>query len=170
MFHYKYYKPTFLGYPHGRKPPYGQTSTLWSPSFFAHVISNATRRQVDHPCNRTGRSSKEETEGRILMDYIESLPKPSKYLEQWGNINYALLWDFYILLHTFTLCIYIYIILYLEHPQARIWAWTCSDLFFCVTFEISPASKFSPGNAFCNYAQDGISSLNGQSRLNWCSG
>ena len=47
--------------------------------------------------------------------------------------------------------IHTYTIIYLEHPQARIWAWTCSDRFFCLTFEMSPASKFSPGNAFCNY-------------------
>jgi hypothetical protein len=39
-------------------------------------------------------------------------------------------------------------------------------VFFCLTLEISPASKFSPGGVFYNFAQDGISSLNGQSRLN----
>ena len=42
--------------------------------------------------------------------------------------------------------------------------------FFCLTLEISPASKFSPGGVFYNFAQDCISSVNGQSRLNWCSG
>ena len=71
----------------------------------------------------------------------------------------------YIYIHMYIIdynCIYIY----LEHPQARIWAWTCSDLFFCLTFEISPASKFSPGNDSAIM----LKMVNGQSCLNWCSG
>ena len=40
---------------------------------------------------------------------------------------------------------------YLEHPQAGIWAWMCLDLFCCLTMEISPALRFSPGGVFYNF-------------------
>ena len=43
--------------------------------------------------------------------------------------------------------------IYLEQPQARIWAWMCLGFFFCLTLEFSPESKFLPERVFYIFAQ-----------------
>ena len=44
--------------------------------------------------------------------------------------------------------------IYLEQPQARIWAWMCLGFFFCLTLEFSPESKFLPERVFYIFAKD----------------